>query len=394
MRLLPIPLLCVLALGAGCATGPEAAADVIVIGVAQPLSGPVAAAGTAVTDGARIAADEINANGGVNGRKIELRVEDHGNDPATCASLAQRFASREPVSAVMGAWGSSCTLAMEPVLSRAEVPLLVETSSSDKITDRGQQGNDWTFRISPTSSMEAVALRNVLGGMGIERAFTLSVNTDFGIGAAAAYGRVLGEAGADVVGEARFDQSEQSFATYVTQAIASGADTWIVTSDASQIALLLREARGQGAQARIITTGGSNSPIQVRALAGAEAAEGTLATMFYPVFDPSLAADPNAAASFDGAWREQGHDPGEITEGVRGYQGIKVLEAALLSTTDPADRTQVRDALSRVQLDGAIYGRITFGDWQNLMNQSTPPVYLVQTAGTELRLVGTGNPPY
>jgi branched-chain amino acid transport system substrate-binding protein len=393
-RLLPIPLVFVLALGVACATGEEPADGVISIGVAQPLSGPVAAAGTAVSDGARIAADEINASGGINGRKIELRVEDHGNDPATCANVAQRFASREPVSAVLGAWGSSCTLAMEPVLSRAQLPLLVETSSSDKITDRNQQGNEWTFRISPTSTMEAVALQSVLADMGIGSAFTLSVNTDFGIGAAAAYGGVLRENGAQVVGEARFDQSEQSFATFVTQAIASGADTWIVTSDAPQIALLLREARGQGAQARIITTGGSNSPIQVRDLAGPDAARGTYATMFYPVFDPSLAADPDAASYFERAWREGGHEPGEITEGVRGYQGIKVLESALRTTTDPTDRTEVRDALSRVQLDGAIYGRIAFGDWRTLMNQTTPPVYLVRTEGAELQLVGTGNPPY
>lgn len=380
---------------AACVSSPDAASsDEISIGVAQPLSGPVASAGQAVAHGAEIAAQEINSNGGINGKNIKLVIEDDANDPATCVTVAQRLSQQAQVSAVMGGWGSSCTLAMQPVLERAQVPLLVETSSSDDVTDKNASGNDWTYRISPTSTMEATALKGVLGDMGIKKAFMLSVNNDFGLGAAEHYGDILSGLGVDVLGTAKFDQTEQSFSTFVTQAIESGADTWIVTTDAAQIALLLKEAQGQGAKARIITTGGSNSPVQVKDLAGTAAVEDTYATMFYPSFDPSLAADVAGAKKFNAAWEEKGYDPGEITEGVRGYQGIKVLAAALENVEDPADREQVRDALAEVQVDGAIYGEIAFQPWNDLMNQAIPPVYLVQTVNGELKLVGTGNPPY
>jgi len=380
---------------AACVSSPDAASsDEISIGVAQPLSGPVASAGQAVAHGAEIAAQEINSNGGINGKNIKLVIEDDANDPATCVTVAQRLSQQAQVSAVMGGWGSSCTLAMQPVLERAQVPLLVETSSSDDVTDKNASGNDWTYRISPTSTMEATALKGVLGDMGIRKAFMLSVNNDFGLGAAEHYGDILSGLGVDVLGTAKFDQTEQSFSTFVTQAIESGADTWIVTTDAAQIALLLKEAQGQGAKARIITTGGSNSPVQVKDLAGTAAVEDTYATMFYPSFDPSLAADVAGAKKFNAAWEEKGYDPGEITEGVRGYQGIKVLAAALENVEDPADREQVRDALAEVQVDGAIYGEIAFQPWNDLMNQAIPPVYLVQTVNGELKLVGTGNPPY
>jgi branched-chain amino acid transport system substrate-binding protein len=380
---------------AACVSSPDAASsDQISIGVAQPLSGPVASAGQAVAHGAEIAAQEINSSGGINGKNIKLVIEDDANDPATCVSVAQRLSQQAQVSAVMGGWGSSCTLAMQPVLERAQVPLLVETSSSDDVTDKNASGNEWTYRISPTSTMEATALKGVLGDMGIKKAFMLSVNNDFGLGAAEHYGEILSGMGVDVLGTAKFDQTEQSFSTFVTQAIESGADTWIVTTDAAQIALLLKEAQGQGAKARIITTGGSNSPVQVKGLAGAAAVEDTYATMFYPSFDPSLAADEAGAKKFNAAWAEKGYDPGEITEGVRGYQGIKVLAEALKNVEDPADREQVRDALADVQVDGAIYGEIAFQNWNDLMNQAVPPVYLVQTDNGELELVGTGNPPY
>ncbi len=339
-----------------CAESPGSDSDEIVIAVAQPLSGPVSAQGNAVAEGAKIAAEEINDAGGIDGKDIKLVIEDDANDPATCVSVAQRFATKVQPAAVMGGWGSSCTLAMQPVLERAKVPLLVETSSSDLVTsteDEGQ-GSDYTFRISPTSSMEATALKPVLEELGSEKIFTLSVNNDFGLGAAEHYGDLFSEMGADVVGGAKFEQEEQSFSTYVTQAIASGADTWVVTTDAGQIALLLKEAKGQGAKANIITTGGSNSPIQVNQLAGDEATEGTFATMFFPVWDPSVAADPEGAQNFLDTWEKEGLDLGEATEGVRGYTGITVLAAALEDVDDPSDNEEVRDALAEVETPGAI----------------------------------------
>ena len=153
-----------------CASGPSGSDDEIVIAVAQPLSGPVAAQGTAVAEGAKIAAKEINDAGGINGKKIKLVIEDDANDPATCVNIAQRFTTKVQPVAVMGGWGSSCTLAMEPILERAKLPFLVETSSSDLVTstEGDGEGNDWTFRISPTSTMEATALKDVLAKMEIE----------------------------------------------------------------------------------------------------------------------------------------------------------------------------------------------------------------------------------
>jgi branched-chain amino acid transport system substrate-binding protein len=382
--------------GAGGAGGGGGSADEIVIGVAQPLSGPVAAAGTAVAEGAEIAAEEINDAGGIGGKTLKLVIEDDANDPATCVNIAQRFTTRIRPSAVMGGWGSSCTLAMQPVLERAQMPLLVETSSSDLVTSTAGegQGNEWTFRLSPTSTMEATALKPVLDEMDIQKVFTLSVNNDFGLGAAQHYGDILTELGAQVVGGAKFEQAEQSFSTYVTQAKASGADTWIVTTDAGQIALLLKEARAQNADAKIVTTGGSNSPTQVNQLAGDEATNNTFATMFFPIWDPSLAADPEGAQSFLDAWDAAGHDLGEATEGVRGYTGIKVLAAALENVEDPTDHEAVRDALAEVEAPGAIYGKIAFEEWNDLINQNVPPVYLVETQNGKLKLIGTGEPPY
>src|SRR6184192_3336558 len=131
----------------------------IKIGVIQPLSGPVAASGNYVRMGAEIARDWINARGGVSGRKLELRIEDNKSDPKEAASAAEKLIVRDRVPAIMGAWGSSMTLAAMPKLEEYGVPIVVETSSASTITKRG---NPWVFRISPPSEMEALGLEKYL----------------------------------------------------------------------------------------------------------------------------------------------------------------------------------------------------------------------------------------
>src|SRR3954453_5284187 len=169
------------------------AAAQIKIGVIQPLTGPAAASGNYVMNGAKIAADEINAKGGVLGQKIELVIEDNKSNPTEAVAVAEKLISRDKVPVMMGAWSSTYTLAVMPKLMEYKVPMLVETSSSDKIT---VQGNPYVFRISPTSGMEADAFANRVAQMKIKKADFLVVNNDWGKGTADVFSKMLKEQGA------------------------------------------------------------------------------------------------------------------------------------------------------------------------------------------------------
>src|SRR5215203_5213593 len=138
----------------------QAGAQTIKIGVNEPLTGPFAASGTYVVNGAKIAADEINAKGGVLGKKLELVIEDNKSNPTEAAAVAEKLITSDKVPVMMGAWGSSLTLAVMPKLMEYKVPMVVETSSSGKITTTG---NPYIFRISPTSAMEAKVFAENLG---------------------------------------------------------------------------------------------------------------------------------------------------------------------------------------------------------------------------------------
>src|SRR5437764_7440609 len=143
-------------LAAAFALGFAASAEAqIKIGVIEPLTGAAAASGNYVTNGAKIAADEINAKG-VLGQKIELVIEDNKSNPTEAAAVAEKLIVRDKVPVLMGAWGSSLTLAVMPKLMEYETPMLVETSSSGKITTTG---NPFSFRLSPPSAVEAAAFK-------------------------------------------------------------------------------------------------------------------------------------------------------------------------------------------------------------------------------------------
>ena len=110
--------------------GSAQAQDTIKIGVTQPLTGAFAASGNYVTQGAKIAEEEINKAGGVLGRQIQLVVEDNKSNPTEAVSTAEKLIQKDKVPVMMGAWSSTLTLAVMPKLEEYGVPMLVETSSS------------------------------------------------------------------------------------------------------------------------------------------------------------------------------------------------------------------------------------------------------------------------
>ena len=181
--------LAAIVLAAGLATG-AGAQDAIKVGVIQPLTGAFAASGNYVANGAKIAADEINAKGGVLGKKLELVIEDNKSNPTEAAAVAEKLIVRDKVPVMMGAWGSGFTLAIMPKLMEYKVPMLVETSSAGKITT---SGNPYIFRISPPSAVEAVAFAKIVDRLKIGKADFLVVNNDWGRGAAEDFGKMFKE---------------------------------------------------------------------------------------------------------------------------------------------------------------------------------------------------------
>jgi branched-chain amino acid transport system substrate-binding protein len=347
----------------------------IKIGVIQPLSGAVAASGNYVRMGAEIARDWINARGGINGRKVDLVIEDNKSDPKEAASAAEKLIVRDKVPAIMGAWGSSMTLAAMPKLEEYGVPMVVETSSAASITRRG---NPWIFRISPPSEMEALGLEQYVDKLGVKRADFLAVNTDWGRGAVGAFGDMLKKKGA-VVGTAEYmDQAATDMNAQITKIKGGGGDTLFLTTAVEQITLVLKQSQEQRLARTIITTGGSSSPSQLIKQAGA-AAEGSYHIVFFMPWFPEAMPDGKLARAFVDEWAKRGHPFEGLTEGFRGHDGIATIaEAVKIAGKDEPKAIQA--ALWKVSFTG-VNGPIKFdkdGPAGKESGQSKPSIFVVQ----------------
>jgi branched-chain amino acid transport system substrate-binding protein len=352
-----------------------AAAQNVKIGVIQPLSGAFAASGNYVADGAKIAADEINAKGGVLGQKIELVIEDNKSNPTEAAAAAEKLIGRDKVPVLMGAWGSGFTLAVMPKLMEYKVPMLVETSSAGKITT---SGNPYVFRISPPSAVEAVAFAKIVDRLKIGKADFLVVNNDWGRGAAEDFGKMFGEHNIKVGLIETMDAPAQDMSAQLAKIKASDADTLIVTTAVEQLTLVLKQAAALGLKKRIITTGGSQSPDQLIEQAGAAANDTTHITFFTP-WNPNVSADPTMANGFINEWKKRGHPFAGLTESFRGYDGIRTIAAAI-TKAGKAEPEAIRAALWDVELTG-MNGMIKFnkvGPAGKESGQSNPGIYLIK----------------
>ena len=352
-----------------------AAQSTIDIGLVQPLTGAFAAAGTDVVNGAKIAADEINAKGGVLGKKLELIIEDTKSNPTEAAAVTEKLVVRDKVPVLMGASASTATLAVMPKLMEYKVPMLVETSSSSKITT---SGNPYIFRIAPPSEVEAAVFAKIVKKIGIHKADFLVVNNDWGRGTADEVSKVLKDNGIAVGLVERMDQGAQDMNAQLVKLKGSGADTLFVTTAVEQLSLVLKQAASLGLNVRMISTGGSQNPDQLITNVG-KAADGTWHLVFFTPWSPEATPDPTAAKAFVAEWNKRGLPFGGLTSSFRGYDGIRAITEAI-RIAGKAEPEAIRAALWKVNILG-LNGPIKFqkdGPQGQESGQSTPNVYLVK----------------
>src|SRR5215207_1060438 len=385
--------LAAIALAAALATGTvaclatsAAAQETIRVGVIQPLTGAFAASGNYVMNGAKIAADEINAKGGVIGQKIELVIEDNKSNPTEAAAVAEKLISRDKVPVLMGAWGSSFTLAVMPKLMEYKVPMLVETSSSGKITT---SGNPYIFRISPPSAVEAEAFAPKVQALGIKKVDFLVVNNDWGRGASDDFSKMYKEKGVQVGLVETMDQSAQDVSAQLNKIKNSDSDTVMITTAVEQLTLIFKQAAALGLKKRIITTGGSQNPDQLIEQAGAAANDTTHITFFTP-WNPNVSADPEMAKRFIEEWKKRGHPFAGLTESFRGYDGIRTIATAI-QKAGKAEPDAIRQAFWQIELTG-MNGMIKFqkvGPAGQESGQSNPGIYLIKIENGKVVLPST-----
>jgi branched-chain amino acid transport system substrate-binding protein len=174
------------------------------IGVVVPLSGANAQFGVNSRNGIELVADEINAAGGIKalgGAKINLVVSDSTSNPSTASTIARRVITENEVTAILGAFASSLTLAISEVTAQADIPFLT-MAFADEITGRGLES---VFQVTPKASVTGRAQVNYTlaiaeaAGSKIEKIAIMYEDTAYGIAQSRGLRRAAKDANIEIV---------------------------------------------------------------------------------------------------------------------------------------------------------------------------------------------------
>jgi branched-chain amino acid transport system substrate-binding protein len=289
------------------------AQDTIKIANIVEMSGPGTTSGVMFKNGVEMAIKEINAAGGILGKKITYTSEDTQSNPGVAKGLAQKAVDNN-VFAIFGPVYSGSIMVSMAESRRGEVPNFTG-GEAGSIT---QQGNPYVFRTSFGQSVSFPKVARYLTAKSKKLA-VLYVNNDFGKGGQSTIKQLLANSGTQIVTEISTEAGQVDFSAAVIQAKQSGADALFAYTNEEESARLLRELRKQGWNKPVIGETVLTSS-KVVELAG-EAANGALAHVGLTVEAPQLQAwGKKFQAQFNSV---SDHN------GVKGYTGMYVLKAAI-----------------------------------------------------------------
>jgi branched-chain amino acid transport system substrate-binding protein len=279
------------------------------------LSGTGATAGTNFDNGVKLAVKEINAAGGILGRKVEYTSADTQSNPGIAKALAQK-AVDEGVYMVMGPVFSGSIIVSMAETRRAQIPNFTGGEAA-AIT---QQGNEYIFRTSFTQStaMPKIA-KYIRDGVKAKSVALIWINNEFGKGGRDSITKSLDAVGVKVVADISTDPGQVDFSGAVLRAKQSNADAAFVYTTEEESARVLRELRKQGYDKPVIgeTTLTGQKVIE---LAG-EAANGAIAHVGLTVDAPQA-----PIKAFDDKFQKE-YKYKSDHNGMKGYSGMYVVKA-------------------------------------------------------------------
>jgi branched-chain amino acid transport system substrate-binding protein len=331
---------------AGCSgkqatTESNNAQDTIKIGFFEPLTGEAAADGESSLNAAKLAVENIDKDGGINGKKVELVNYDDGLDTKQAVTIAQKLTTKDGVVAVVSGSYSGTTRASAKIYNDAKIPMICAYSIHPDITKAG----DYIFRQSFVGSVQGKAGAKV--AVDLLKAKTISilhVDNDFGTTLTENFKKEAEKLGAKVVSVDSFSFGEKEFTPVLTKIKQLNPDVIYMPAYAAEGSQIVMQARELGMDTQFLGTEGIDSTVQFLGVAK-DAAEGVIITTnlnrdsdrqkvhdFIDSFNKAYGHDPDmvAASTYD-AFNVLFHvikENGANSEGIlKGLQELKDFPA-------------------------------------------------------------------
>jgi ABC-type branched-subunit amino acid transport system substrate-binding protein len=340
------------AMSAGTAAQDEAGP--LKIGALFPFTGNLSDFGPRFMDAAQLAADEINAGGGVNGQPLELVQGDDGTAPQQAVEEARRLVELEGVSAIVGPAGSGETLpTAESVTGPAGVLHISASATSPAVTIAAD--DDFLFRTALSDAAQGVVLGNLALELGYQTACVMYINNAYGQGLSEVFTEAFTAGGGTVTAQVPHEAEQASYASELSTCLADDPDVLVGPAYPESGRVFLRELVEAGEAPAVLLTDGLKSPDMFEEI-GWEPFEGSYGT------SPG-AMQTDVSSAFDEAWEAAYGELPAVPFLKEVYDAVYAIALAA-EKADSVEGTAIRDALREVTSEpGTVVNPGTEG-WQ------------------------------
>lgn len=303
----------------------------IKIGVFAPLSGEAAIYGNAMKKGLDLATEDINNQGGILGRKVELVYEDTHLDPKAAVAVMNKFINIDKFQIVIAAEGSGATFAAAPLADSTKTLMMVGIASTPTLKNAG----DYVFRVVPSDTYQGKEIVRLAKKFGYKKAGILYVNDIFGVGIKDVFQQEFSK----VIVEESFEVGSTDFRTQLAKIKSFGPDVTVIVARA-EFPLILKQTRELRLDSQIIASAELKDESLVKA--SDIAAEGVFVPYYAKTVD---------YVNFETKFKAKyGTDPALFSD--YGYDALGILATAI-EDANSINSEQVKDSLYNAVFQGA-----------------------------------------
>ncbi|MCY7008608.1 ABC transporter substrate-binding protein [Fusobacterium simiae] len=358
--LLGASLLLVACGGEKAADKPAAEAETVKIGAIGPLTGPVAIYGISATNGLKLAVDEINANGGILGKQVELNLLDEKGDSTEAVNAYNKLVDWGMV-ALVGDITSKPSVAVAEVAAQDGIPMITPTGTQLNITEAGSN----IFRVCFTDPYQGEVLANFAKDkLGAKTVAVMSNNSsDYSDGIANAFVKEAENQGIEVVAREGYSDGDKDFRAQLTKIAQKNPDVLFVPDYYEQDSLIAIQAREVGLKSIITGSDGWDGVVKTVDPSSYPAIENVYFANHYSAKDSN-----EKVQNFIKNYKEKYNDDPSAFSALS-YDTAYLLKAAI-EKAGTTDKEAVTKAIKEIEFDG-ITGHLTFDEKNNPVKSIT-----------------------
>ena len=325
--------------------------DKVRIGVFMSLTGSTANFGISSVNGIKMAAEEVNAAGGINGKQIELLVQDDRSDASEAATIVTKFVTQDQVHAILGEVASSRSIAAAPIAQNAKIPMLTPSSTNPEVTRKG----DYIFRSCFIDPVQGAAIAQFAARtLGAKRAaIMVDRKNDYSTGLEKFIGQTFTKLGGEIVLTQSYQEGDQDFNAQLTSIKGSNPEVIFVPGYYNDVGLIAKQARDKGMNVPLLGGDGWDA-VQLYKIGGT-ALNGSFFSNHYSPYD----TDPQVQKFVTNYKARYNSLPDALA--ATAYDAAHIMFDAI-KRANSLDGKAIRDALAATKDFPGVTGKVTFNE--------------------------------